>query len=211
MTRKLSIIFLAVIALSACAGIVGLLLTPDEAAQKAALQIHENTEYVTWVKTPEQTEPTTPPEFFVPEPEPFVLPEGENLAKGKKVEFSGFTDVYNGRQATDGRDRTYWEGEAFPSWLSVDLEASYNISAVTIQIPPLRAWGARTQVLKVSVSLDGENWTEVSPELSYDFDTKTGNGFLIEFDAVDAQFVRVDIASNTGAIGGQISELSVFE
>ncbi|MDR1664058.1 MAG: discoidin domain-containing protein [Clostridiales bacterium] len=207
-TKKLSVAYLIVIALGACGGIVGLLLAPEPAAAPAG---HVNTEFVTWVTVPAQDAASTPARFVLPEIEPFVLPEGVNLAEGMKVDYNDYTDVYPGRNAVDGRDRTYWEAQTLPSWYTVDMAEAREISTVTLQLPPIRAWGKRTQALSVSVSEDGENFTEVSPEGSYDFDNASGNGIVISFDTVTARFVRVDIKSNTGAKGGQISEISIFE
>jgi hypothetical protein len=166
---------------------------------------------VTWVRTPEQDAPITPPEFILPDMEAFILPDGENLAQGKRAEVSGFADVYNGRMATDGRDNSYWEGDSFPSWIIVNLNDEVTVSQIAVQVPPFRAWGPRTQEIAVSVSLDGEEFTEIVPETAYHFDPQTGNGVLIRFDAVPARFVRVEVTSNTGATGGQIAELSIFE
>jgi hypothetical protein len=208
MTRNLSIVFLAVIALSAVAGLCGLLFAPEPAAAGAA---HENSEFVTWVKTPEQSKATTPPEFILPELEPFVLPDGENLAKGKNVEYSDYTDVYPGKQAVDGRDRTYWEAASLPSFLTVDLEETRNISKVVLMCPPQRNWGRRTQFASVSVSADGVKFEVTAPETEYVFDAQLGNAVLIEFPSVGARYVRVDIASNTGAKGAQLSEFYIFE
>jgi hypothetical protein len=205
-TKNLIAAYLIIIVIGASAGLAGILLSPATAAAG-----HENTEYVTWVKAPAQTAAETPARFVLPELEEFVMPEGENRAVEKQVKFSDFTDVYNGRQAVDGRDRTYWEGGSFPSWLYVDMEEIFTVSKAVIQLPPSRAWGVRTQKISISVGDDGENWTLVSPEQDYEFDNAVGNAVLIEFDAVPARYVRVDITANSGAIGGQISELSIFE
>ncbi|GHV16623.1 hypothetical protein FACS189425_01260 [Clostridia bacterium] len=196
MTRTLSVVFLVIIALGAVTGLLGIALAPESSASAN----------VTWVKAPEQAKATTPPEFILPELEPFVLPEGENLAKGKSVEYSDYTDVYPGKQAVDGRDRTYWEAVTLPSFITIDLEAETTVSKVVLQVPPQRNWGKRTQA--ISISADGK---VIVPEAEYVFDAQIGNAVLIEFPPVTAQFIRVDIASNTGAKGAQLSEIYIFE
>jgi hypothetical protein len=204
--RTLLIAFLAIIALSAVVGLAAMLLAPAPGVTAA------DDEFVTWVRTPEQDGIETPPEFILPELESFVFPEGENLAKGKNVKFSDFTDVYPGKQAVDGRDRTYWEGASFPSWLTVDLEESHIIGRVVVQVPPIRVWSKRTQTVEISVSEDGEGFTVVVPGAERVFDPMKGNAVLLEFEQpISARYVKVSIASNTGANGGQLSEFYIYE
>jgi hypothetical protein len=194
---RLTLIALTVIGLAA--GIIGVVFNPSSTSQ------------VTRVSTPSQTEATTPAQFVRPEPVEFILPEGVNLADGRQVAVSDFTDVYNGRRATDGRDTTYWEAKSFPSWLAVDLGEAFDVSKAVLRLPPVSAWGERTQEVSVSVSNDEENWTQVTDFAGLTFNYESGNAVLIEFETVNARYVRVDISSNTGATGGQISELLVYE
>ena len=64
------------------------------------------------------------------------------------------------------------------------------------------------------VSTDGENFTEVSPAAPYTFDAETGNRVRIDFEAVQAAYVRVIVTSNTAAPahakGAQIAEICIF-
>ncbi|GHV40445.1 hypothetical protein FACS189490_05610 [Clostridia bacterium] len=208
--KTLNVAYLIIIIIGAVTGLLGLLFAPAPVDTADTPQEHIDTEYVTWVKTPAQESAQTPAQFVLPDMEDFVLPDGVNLAEGKKVTFSDYADVYPGRQAVDGRERTYWEGETSPSWITVDLGEPLSISQAVLRLPPQRNWGARTQVVAVSVSEDGESFTEVSARSPYVFNPQTGNGALIKFPAVTARFVRVDIESNTGAKGGQLSEFYVF-
>ncbi|MDR2505963.1 MAG: discoidin domain-containing protein [Oscillospiraceae bacterium] len=200
--RKILVVLLAIIALFSLAGMVFLIVTPEpERGIATALTV---------IPAPVQTKAEVPAAFVLPEMETLVLPEGENLAKGKKVTFSDYTDVYPGKQAVDGRERTYWEGAAFPSWITVDLAEPAAISKIVLRVPPQRNWGKRTQVISLAVSLDGESFTDIVTAASYVFDPQTGNGVLVEFEPVEAQYVRATIESNTGATGGQLSELCVY-
>jgi hypothetical protein len=198
--KKIRLILIALIIIGIIAGVTGIALNPSSASG-----------VVKRVTAPAQSEAVTPAQFVRPEPVEFKLPEGVNLAEGRQVAVSDFTDVYNGRRATDGRDTTYWEAKSFPSWLAVDLGEAYDISKAVLRLPPVSAWGERTQEVSVSVSSDEENWTQVTDFTGLTFNYDTGNAVLIEFDTVNARYLRVDINSNNGATGGQISELLVYE
>lgn len=195
--KKLHWVLAGITALLAALGVLCLILSPKGS--------------VTRITVPVQDAPTTPPQFVLPDMQKFQMPEGPNLAEKCKVTVSGYADVYMGAKATDGRDMTYWEGNAFPSVITVDLGENKKFSRIVLKLPPLRIWGARTQVLSVSVGADGENYSVVVPQGGVDFDPQTGNAALLEFSAVEARYVRVEFASNTGASGGQLSELCVFE
>lgn len=195
--KKLQWILAVITAICVAAGVLCLVLSPKGS--------------VTRIAVPAQSAPTTPPQFILPDMQKFQMPEGVNLALKCKVADNGFADVYRSFKATDGRDLTYWEGKAFPSVITVDLGESKKFSRVVMKLPPLRIWGARTQVLSVSVSVDGQSYSVVVPEGGVDFDPQTGNAALLQFSAVEARYLRVEFASNTGASGGQLSELCVFE
>ncbi|HWQ99053.1 MAG TPA: discoidin domain-containing protein [Clostridia bacterium] len=161
------------------------------------------------VTVPAQETAQTPERFVPEEMAVFVPPTGENLAKGAKLTESGHTDVYIGKKAIDGRNTTYWEGDAFPASLTLQFESEVTISQIAFTLPPLRAWSARTQTVQIETSSDGEQFTALPTE-TLSFDPMTGNACLISIDPVTAGLLRITFLSNTGATGGQVSELMLF-
>jgi hypothetical protein len=135
-----------------------------------------------------------------------------NIALGRPATASS---QVNGTQtpatATDGDANTYWESanNAFPQWLQVDLGANYSVGKVTLKLPPLTAWGTRTQTLSVLTSTDGTNFSTVVGSSTYTFTSPT-NVVNITVPATNARYVRVNITANSGWPAGQASEFEVY-
>lgn len=164
------------------------------------------------VEAREQTEAEVHP-AFIKEEYALVLPEGENVAMGKKAEASSYTQVYNAPKAVDGKTdgASYWEGKPdYPNYLTVDLETPTSIHAVRLALNPLAIWGKRTQNVGVNISSDGENFTELVAAKQYTFDPDTGNEVQITFAEAQARYVQIVITENSGAGGGQIAEFEVY-
>ena len=94
----------------------------------------------------------------------------------------------------------------------IDLAGTYNVKTVAVCLNPSSIWEPRIQEIAVWVSLDGENFTEVAAAEKYQFDPATGNRIRIDFDAMDAAFVKViftlNSSSRTG--GAQAAEICVY-
>mgnify|MGYP000986527426 CR=1 FL=1 len=169
-------------------------------------------ENVKTVTTPDQTEAEIPPEF-VKKPFELVLPEGENVAKGKLAKTDAFADVYAANRCVDGSTDggSYWEGTSdYPNHLTVDLKAPTKIHAIRIALNPLAIWGKRTQTISVNISPDGENYTELVGTKQYTFDPDEGNQAQITFDEVETRYVQLVLTENSGAGGGQVAEFEVY-
>jgi hypothetical protein len=169
-------------------------------------------ENVKTVTTPDQKEAEIPPEF-VKKPFELVLPEGENVAKGKLVKEDSHTDVYAANRCVDGSTDggSYWEGTSdYPNHLTVDLKESTKIHAIRIALNPLAVWGKRTQTFSVNISSDGENFTELVKTKQYTFDPDEGNQTQITFDEVETRYVQLVFTENSGAGGGQVAEFEVY-
>lgn len=168
-------------------------------------------ENVTVVSAPDQTEAQPHPDFIKEE---FVLtlPEGENIAVGKKIKDNGFTDVYGANRANDGSadGSSYWESKGFPGTLTIDLEEAAKIHAVRVVLNPLSIWGKRTQTIAVNISSDGENFTELVKTKQYTFDPDEGNQVQIPFDETETRFVQLVFTENSGAGGGQVAEFEIY-
>ena len=169
---------------------------------------------VTIVTAPEQTKAERPPCFPDPADNFIALPETENIAQGKPIAASLHNDVYVSSNLNDGNTNTYWESKSFPAEVTVDLQGTHTVSTVALCLNTSAIWEPRTQEIAVLVSTDGENFTEVSPAAAYTFDAETGNRVRIDFEAVQAAYVRVVVTSNTAAPahakGAQIAEICIY-
>jgi len=136
---------------------------------------------------------------------------GPNLAAGKTMSASSYTQTYTPANTNDSDQSTYWESanNAFPQWLQADLGASTSVNQVVLQVP-VSGWGARTQTLSVQGSIDGSNFTNIAASASYTFDPATNSTVTINFAATGTRYLRLLITANTGWPAGQISEFQVF-
>lgn len=203
MKQKLSIACIVIIALSLVV-IVGAYL---------GLFPSGGTPGLTIVQAPEQTAAQRPSCFPDPTANYIPLPETTNLAEGKAISSGEHTDVYVNTNVNDGKTDTYWESKGFPAEMTIDLGGSHSISTVAVLLNPSAVWEARTQEIAVLVSTDGTNFTEVAAAAKYDFDPATGNRIRIDFDSVDASFVKVIFTMNSSSRtgGAQAAEIQVYE
>ena len=199
-------------------GLIGLLLAANIALLVFILKgIKEHpqkikAENVTIVAAPDQTEAQVHPDF-IKEEFVLVLPEGKNIAVGKKIKDNGFSDVYGANRANDGKTdgASYWEGKKeYPNTLTVDLETAAKIHTIRIALNPQTIWGKRMQTIGVNISPDGENFTELVKAKQYTFDPEEGNQIQIPFDEVETRFVQLVFTENSGANGGQVAEFEIY-
>ena len=180
----------------------------------AAAPAEEEDTIVTIVHTPEQTEAERPPCFPDPTDNYIPLPETENVAESRPVQASLHNDVYVGTNLNDGKTETYWESKGFPAEVTVELEGARRISAAAVRLNPSAIWEPRTQEIALYASLDGETFTEIAPAAVYTFDAATGNRIRIDFEAVEAAWVRIVITSNSAypahSGGAQMAEFCVY-
>jgi len=135
---------------------------------------------------------------------------GPNLALGKAVTASGVNGQYVAANVNDGNQGTYWESpnNAFPQWVQVDLGSAESVDQVVLKLPT--GWGARTETLSVRSSTDGTNFTDASASAGRVFDPGTANTVTVNFTAVTARYVRVNLTANTGWPAAQLSELEIY-
>ena len=167
---------------------------------------------VTVVPAPQQTGAERPPCFPDPTDNFIPLPETENYALNKPVKAGAHTDVYVEKNVNDGKTDTYWESKGFPAEIVFDLQGSFPVSTLAVCLNPSSIWEPRIQEIAVQVSLDGETFTEVAAAEKYQFDAATGNRIRIDFDAVQAAFVKVIFTLNTSSRtgGAQAAEICVY-
>ncbi len=133
----------------------------------------------------------------------------ENIGKGAKVECS-FGNEESGA-ITDGDEETRWiideEGE---KWARVDLGSVYTINRIIIKHAAKSGFSANhnNRDFKVSVSADGEAWTEV-----YSITGNTNYKTVINFEPALARYVKVDVSKGSRKIPGTrvtLSEIEVY-
>ena len=168
---------------------------------------------VTIVSAPDQTQAERPPCFPDPADDFIPLPETENLAQGKPVMSGAHTDVYVDRNVNDGKTDTYWESKGFPAEITFDLQGSYTVSTVAVCLNPSSIWEPRIQEIAVQVSADGEAFSQAAAPEKYQFDAATGNRIRIDFEAVQASYVRLIFTMNSSSRtgGAQAAEICIFE
>ncbi|MWV45990.1 glycosyl hydrolase [Paenibacillus sp. HJL G12] len=137
--------------------------------------------------------------------------EAGNLAAGKTMTASSYTQTYTASNAGDSNASTYWESNnnAFPQWLQVDLGSSYNVNKVILKLPP-SGWETRSQTLSVQGSSDGSSFSNLSASANYTFNPSSGNTVTINFASASARYVRLVFTANTAWPAGQISEFEVY-
>jgi hypothetical protein len=137
-----------------------------------------------------------------------------NLALGKTMSASSYTQTYTPGNANDNSTSSYWESNnnAFPQWLQVDLGSSTSVSKIVLTLPPSQSWGARTQTLSVLGSTDGSTFTTIVGSANYTFDPNNGNNTVtITFGSTSTRYLRLNFTGNTGWPAGQVSEFEVFQ
>ena len=202
MSKKLIAVFCTVIALSIiCAAIAFFLLPGGDGAG------------LTIVKAPEQSGVSRPEGFPDPEANWVKLPDGTNLAEGKKVSAGEVTEVYAAANVVDGDTNTYWESKGVPAEIVIDLAGTYTVQTAAVRLNPAALWEARAQSIAVFVSTDGESYAPVVPDTKYDFSPDTGNMLRIDFDPVQASHVKLLFSSNSSSrsAGAQAAEILIFE
>lgn len=135
-----------------------------------------------------------------------------NLAFRKDIVCNNFVDVYIPKNANDGNERSYWEGaqDKYPNQLTIDLAKPTSIKCITIRLNPNSMWEARKQTFAILGSSDGQNFTPIVDSKEYEFDPKTGNLTIMNFDAVETRFIRLEFSANTAAKAGQVAEFEVY-
>ncbi|MBB6730212.1 carbohydrate-binding protein [Cohnella sp. CBP 2801] len=132
-----------------------------------------------------------------------------NLALNKPIAEGGHTQVYAAANANDGNSATYWEGaaNAYPNWIRVDLGSVRAVSQVVIKLPG--SWGSRTQTLAVQGSSDDVSYSTLVSSATYTF-APSMNSVSIPVAGASVRYVKLVFSANSGATGGQVSELEVY-
>ncbi|MFC1414967.1 discoidin domain-containing protein [Streptacidiphilus sp. N1-12] len=136
-----------------------------------------------------------------------------DLALHASARDDGHTQTYTAANAVDGDPDSYWEStdNAFPQSLTVDLGAKHTVGRLQLRLPPLAAWGARTQTLAVLGSGDGTSFATLSGPAGYTFDPRGGNAVTVLLPAHSpVRYLRLTFTGNTGWPAGQLSDLQAY-
>ncbi|GLX68209.1 CBM35 domain-containing protein [Paenibacillus glycanilyticus] len=135
---------------------------------------------------------------------------GSNLALNKSVTSNNNVSGFAAANAVDGNTATYYEGAAnsYPNTLTVDLGSAQNVNSVVLKLPA--AWGTRSQTIAVSTSSDNNTYSTAAASNSYTFNPSSGNTVTISFASASARYLKVSFTANSGATGGQVSELEAY-
>ena len=167
---------------------------------------------VTIVPAPDQAKAERPPCFPDPADQFIPLPDTENFALNKPVISGAHADVYVSRNVNDGKTDTYWESKGWPAEMVIDLQGVYTVRTAAVCLNPSSIWEPRIQEIAVLVSSDGENYTQAAAPEKYPFDPETGNRIRIDFDPVEASFVKLVFTMSTAArtMGAQAAEICIY-
>jgi Alpha-1,3-glucanase catalytic domain D2/NedA-like, galactose-binding domain len=151
--------------------------------------------------------PGSPPPTTPPPP-----PPGTNVALNRPASASGHQQDLVPARAVDGDPNSYWEStnNAFPQTFTVDLGAAHRVNRVTLRLPPVPAWGPRTQTATIRGSTDGSAFTDLVGSRGYQFDPASGNTATVTFGPATVRFVQLWFTANTGWPACQLSELQVI-
>lgn len=133
-----------------------------------------------------------------------------NLAAGRTLTASSYTQNYIPAQANDGNAASYWESRNgdLPQWIQADLGSSVRVDRVVLRLPD--GWETRTQTLKIQGSTNGSDFTDLTQSRAYTFSPTAGESATITFDATTTRYVRVLVSANSVQPGAQVSELEVY-
>jgi hypothetical protein len=135
---------------------------------------------------------------------------GSNLAVGKPITASGSVYTFVPTNANDNDVTTYWEGNGYPSVLTVQVGANADVNSIVLKLNPDPAWGTRTQTIQVlGREQSTSSFTSLSPATVYTFNPASGNTVTIPVSARVAD-VRLQITTNSGAPAGQVGEFQVI-
>ncbi|MET7634188.1 discoidin domain-containing protein [Streptomyces sp. NPDC005133] len=133
-----------------------------------------------------------------------------NLAAGRTLKASSYTETYVAANANDGNPATYWESRNgdLPQWIQADLGGSVRVDRVVLRLPD--GWEPRTQTLKIQGSTNDSDFTDLTPSKDYVFSPTGGETATVSFDATTTRYVRVLVSANTGRAAAQLSELEIY-
>ncbi|WP_246144860.1 discoidin domain-containing protein [Actinacidiphila oryziradicis] len=134
-----------------------------------------------------------------------TMPSGGDLAQGKPVTVSSYSDPNTPGLAVDGDLSTRWAqglGLPDPSWIQVDLGAQYNVSGVITTLEKASGYKYR-----IEVSPDQDHWTTLDDHTGTATTEQTN--YSPAATEIDGRYVRLTVTGSNNN-GGSIYELQVY-
>ncbi|GAA1151337.1 hypothetical protein F4556_003963 [Kitasatospora gansuensis] len=133
-----------------------------------------------------------------------------NLAQGRNLTASSYSQTYTANNANDGSQSSYWESanNALPQWIQLDLGASVAVNKLVLKLPA--GWEKRTQTLAVQGSSNGTDFTDLATSTGYVFDPATGNAVTVDFGTATTRYIRLNVTANTAWPAAQLAELEAY-
>ncbi len=131
-----------------------------------------------------------------------VVNSGDNIAKGKTaISSANEGDNVAAKYAVDGNDGTRWSSNFDDNaWIYVDLAGTYSVNKVILN------WeGAYGKDYDIQTSIDGNNWQTVKSVTG-----ENGGEDIIEFNAVNARYVRMQGKVRGTGYGYSLWEMEVY-
>ncbi|MEN0128905.1 MAG: CARDB domain-containing protein [Brevundimonas sp.] len=138
-------------------------------------------------------------------------PTGNDLALGRPATASSTEFSFVAGNAVDSDANTYWEGAGgqYPSTLAVTLASQSTLQQVVVSLPPIAAWGPRTQTFSIEAKNGSGPWQPIKASAAYAFDNASGNKVTVNVSG-SATDVRLVFTGNTGAGNGQVAGFKVI-
>ncbi|MFC8595082.1 discoidin domain-containing protein, partial [Streptomyces atroolivaceus] len=133
-----------------------------------------------------------------------------NLAVGRTLTASSYTETYVAAHGNDANRASYWESRnnALPQWIQADLGSSVRVDRVVLRLPD--GWEQRTQTLKIQGSSNGSDFSDLTASKAYSFSPAGGQSATVSFDTTTTRYVRVLVTANSVQPAAQLSELEVY-
>jgi chitodextrinase len=134
-----------------------------------------------------------------------TMPSGTDLAQGKPVTVSSYSDPNTPELAVDGDLSTRWAqglGLPDPSWIQVDLGAQYDVSGAITTFEKSGGYKYR-----IEVSPDEVHWSTLDDHTGSDTTDQTNYSPAAK--ETDGRYVRLTVTGSSGN-GGSLYELQVY-
>ncbi|MBC8060821.1 MAG: discoidin domain-containing protein [Clostridiaceae bacterium] len=143
---------------------------------------------------------------------PEVFADTVNLAQGKSITASNYTQTYVATNSNDGNVNSYWEGAAnsYPNTLTVDLGSTQAVNKVVLKLNPATVWATRTQTFSILGSTDNISFSTITAATTYTFNPNTSNTVTINFTNTSIRYLRLNFTANSGSSGAQVAEFEVY-
>jgi len=137
-------------------------------------------------------------------------PTGSDLALGRPATASSTEFTFVARNAVDSDANTYWEGAGgqYPSTLAVNLASQSTLQQVVVSVPPIAAWGPRTQTFSIEAKVGNGPWQPIKASAAYAFDNASGNKVTVPVSG-SATDVRLVFTGNTGSGNAQVARFTI--